>query len=469
MDPRGEDAMNGRHGRTMLVLAMLAAGCRQATPVATEKEIPATEEETLATEGEILAYKPVQETGFIFDWLLSFKHTYPHVYVGASMEYDALQDIGGEKDIRPVAGMTAGTGRPWAEFHGEQRGWRGVVEFPAAAMTITYAFAYIHCEEELRDLTLLTGSDDALLVLLNGEQVQKVQIQRGYNNDQDRMDGVVLKKGWNTLLCKVDDYMGGHGLAVRFKTKDGEPLTDYVISMTPPAAGGGEPKFVDGKTYEAEADKMLKTAMQIATEKGDHAAAAVACEEVVERYSKSEAAAQALYRAGSYLEKLDRADEALVRYKRLIGRYPFAKWAEDGLLAEAELLEGRGDAAGASSALRRLLADYGSSSLVAEAMLKLAGHEAATGDFDASDPILKDVRERFKSTVESVQALEMLADNLQARKDGKAAKGLWKQVMAEAKGLSEGKYVWYVNVQVMLQDISGRCRDKIAGKAPEAR
>ena len=44
---------------------------------------------------QVLYYTPPAE-GFVWDWLLSFRHTYPYSYVGASMEYDGLATLGGE-------------------------------------------------------------------------------------------------------------------------------------------------------------------------------------------------------------------------------------------------------------------------------------------------------------------------------------------------------------------------------------
>ena len=413
---------------------------------------------------DVLYYTPTDE-GFIMDWLVSTRHPFPYFYLGATMNYDALASLGGEKSVEPVAGMQAATGNPWVERHFRSKGWaRGVFEFRPASMYMTYTFIYIYCEKELRDLVLLTGSDDALLVLLDGEQVQKVQMQRGYNTDQDRVAGITLKKGWSKLLCKIDDYMGGHGLVVRFKTKEAEPVTDLKICLARPPEGA-EPNFVDGVTYEADAAKLLKDAIRFSAEEGNLVKAEAACRNVVEQYPKSSAAAEAFYHAGSFLLQLGKPDEALKTFDGLLAQYPYAKWAEDALVAEAQTFRSKkNDSAAAAKALEELLAQFPSSSLVPEAMLELAALKVAKGDLAEADHLLKEVRDRFPNTVEWVKALEALGDNQHARKNAGKARELWRRVIEEADQLSDGKYVWYVNVQAVLKGIADRARRKAEGK-----
>jgi len=412
---------------------------------------------------DVLYYTPTEE-GFIMDWLVSVLHPFPYCYIGATMNYDALASIGGEANVVPVAGMQAAMGNPWLERHFQSKGWaRGVFEFRPASMYMTYTFIHLYCEQEKKDLVLLTGSDDALLVLLNGKQVQKVQMQRGYNTDQDRVAGITLNKGWNRLMCKIDDYMGGHGLVVRFKTKDAEPVTDLKICLSKPAEGV-KPNFVDGTVYEAAAAKLLKEAMRFSAEEGNFGKAGTLCREIVAQYPKSSAAAEALYQAGDLLLKQQKPDEALKTLDELLAGYPYAKWSEDALVAKAQTFRSQQKPAESEKALEALLEQFPSSSLVPEAMLELAGLKAARGDLDESDVILSEVRQRYANTVEWVKALDALADNQSARKNLNKARELWRQVMEEAKTLSEGKYVWYVNVQTLLQKLSDQARAKISGE-----
>ena len=212
-------------------------------------------------------------------------------------------------------------------------GWTGaIIEFPPCGMHMTYAATYLVCDREYRDLSLRTGSDDGLLVVLNGQVVQKVQMQRGYNIEQDRMDGLTLKKGWNTLLCKVDDYMGGHGLCVHFKTADGKPFTGYKVVLVPQPPADVQIELLDGKKYEAEAAQLLKQAVGQKTMKQRCAPALATVREVVRNYPASKAAGEAMFLSAKILQEQGKPDEAIQALDGLLKDYPFAKWAEDSFV-----------------------------------------------------------------------------------------------------------------------------------------
>lgn len=413
---------------------------------------------------DVIYYTPTDEGGFILDWLVSRLHIFDYAYLGGTTLYDALKSEGGEKNIEPRAGMKAAKGLPWQECHYKIAGSaRGAFEFPPASMTLTYAFIYVYADEEMKDLLLCTGSDDALLVLLNGEKVQQIQMQRGYAVDQDTASGITLRKGWNRLLCKIDDYGGGHGLCVRFKTADSKPVTDLKICLSRPA-DNVEINFIPGVTYEAEAAHLLREAMKINAEQGDAAGAEKMCRQVVAKYPKSNAAPEALYQAARFLIQLNKPDDALKTFDELSTRYPYAKWVEDALIGRANIYKAKGDLDAARKVFELLIVNHEGSNLIPDAMIDLARIQAQKGDPDGSDSTLNEVRRKLPDTVQSVQALELLGDNRKARNQPNEAKALWKQAIDEAKALSEGKYIWYVNVQAVLQSISDSSRAKIEGK-----
>jgi len=318
---------------------------------------------------------------------------------------------------------------------------------------MTYAATYLVCDHDVTNISLRTGSDDGLLAILNGAVVQKVQMQRGYNVDQDRADGLALHKGWNTLLCKVDDYGGGHGLCVRFKTAAGKPVTDYNVVLVPEPPPGVTVEFVDGKKYEAAATQLLKQAITQKTVNNDTAAALTTARAVVEKFPASKVAAEALYVSAGILRNQGKAAESLQAFDAVLKEYPFSKWAEDSLLAK-----------GTETALEQILKQYSNSALVPEAMLRLAGIKGGAQLFVAGNAILEELRNRFPQTLESVTALDKLADNKAATGDRAGAMKLWQQVIEEATALSAGKYVWYVNVQSALKQIADGARTKKEGK-----
>jgi alpha-glucosidase len=104
--------------------------------------------------------------------------------------------------------------------------------------TVAYAFTYLHAPEDM-DATLALGTDDGVLVLLNGKEVWRVDEGRAYLSKQDRVP-VQLKKGVNTLLLKIKQGGGDWGFCVHVEDAKGKPLTQVRPSlsaapMPPPA------------------------------------------------------------------------------------------------------------------------------------------------------------------------------------------------------------------------------------------
>jgi hypothetical protein len=91
-----------------------------------------------------------------------------------------------------------------------------------AQNSVVYAVAAFDLSREVKDATLLFGSDDAAKVWLNGQLVHTVNRVRGVGIDDDIIQGLTLKPGRNVLVAKVAQGIGGWGLTARFETKDGK-------------------------------------------------------------------------------------------------------------------------------------------------------------------------------------------------------------------------------------------------------
>jgi alpha-mannosidase len=85
--------------------------------------------------------------------------------------------------------------------------------FPIIASCAAYAFTYVHC---LRAGTvqLLLGSDDGILVRVNGRQAWRLHTQRSCVLDQDVVD-IQLAAGWNRLLFKISQLGGAWNFCAR--------------------------------------------------------------------------------------------------------------------------------------------------------------------------------------------------------------------------------------------------------------
>jgi len=95
---------------------------------------------------------------------------------------------------------------------------------------VAYALTYLHAPEDM-DATLALGTDDGVLVLLNGKEVHRVDEGRAYMSKQDRVP-VRLKKGVNTLLLKIKQGGGDWGFCVHVEDDKGRPLTQVRPSLS---------------------------------------------------------------------------------------------------------------------------------------------------------------------------------------------------------------------------------------------
>ncbi|MBN1916894.1 MAG: hypothetical protein JW889_03205 [Verrucomicrobia bacterium] len=118
----------------------------------------------------------------------------------------------------------------------ERAAQEGIVDFGRAFDPNTCGVAYAHVyvkAERTEEVVLWLGSDDGVKVYLNGLLVHRNRIDRGVVKDQDRVP-VLLKRGWNRLLIKVDQGEGGWGFSARFSTTDGQAVAGLMTALELP-------------------------------------------------------------------------------------------------------------------------------------------------------------------------------------------------------------------------------------------
>lgn len=82
---------------------------------------------------------------------------------------------------------------------------------------IAYAAAIVDSPKAVRNATLYLGSDDGVLVTVNGAEVWRNPAIRGVGIDSDIVPHIALKQGRNVIVFKVGQGMGGWGLAARLE------------------------------------------------------------------------------------------------------------------------------------------------------------------------------------------------------------------------------------------------------------
>ncbi len=175
-------------------------------------------------------HHPAVEKGFIVDWLVCgpFPKIGPHPSGRDSFYIDFLKDAGGESNIEPREGLfhpssCVNSGRvQWRRYTAEPNGFvnfvkvfgEPFVEFWRLKGGVAYAFTTIKCDEPKRAVFLL-GSEDSVMVWLNGELVHHNKIGRSPRPGQD-MFTADLKGGLNKILVKVARYGGGWGFYLQY-------------------------------------------------------------------------------------------------------------------------------------------------------------------------------------------------------------------------------------------------------------
>ncbi|MCC7147101.1 MAG: hypothetical protein IT443_11705 [Phycisphaeraceae bacterium] len=133
----------------------------------------------------------------------------------------------GEAELDGTQG--APEGMKWEEKLFKASAQAGQVDLEGHYGTMDYATAYavgyLYCEEAMEGVKIYTGSDDYIKVWLNGKLVQSYNTKRrGSDWDQDEAVDLKLEKGYNRVVVKVVDVVGGWDFYFRVADKDDNPI-----------------------------------------------------------------------------------------------------------------------------------------------------------------------------------------------------------------------------------------------------
>lgn len=172
--------------------------------------------------------------------------SYPWMVIGPFENQDRngfRSQIGPEKDIlagNEVKEIYTGKGGEsvyWRPIKSTSSGGSpGVVDLAGLFGDVDHAVAlarsFVH-SSAARPARLNLGSDDGLKVYVNGKQVFSIAAQRGLTPDQDHAS-IELEKGWNEILVKCDDLIGGWGYQLHVVSRRGGPVWDLRFSAARP-------------------------------------------------------------------------------------------------------------------------------------------------------------------------------------------------------------------------------------------
>jgi len=105
---------------------------------------------------------------------------------------------------------------------GYEAGMINLQKFFGTEQCIAYLKTNVWSQKSQKVLFEL-GSDDGIKVWLNGKRIHKKNIMRGHTQAEDIVE-VYFKKGWNSVLMKITQGIGGWGASLVITDPEGEPI-----------------------------------------------------------------------------------------------------------------------------------------------------------------------------------------------------------------------------------------------------
>jgi hypothetical protein len=96
---------------------------------------------------------------------------------------------------------------------------------------VAYSVTWLHAPRDM-DAQLAIGSDDGVVAWLNGEEVHRNDVGRGYTPKQDNVP-IRLKEGSNQLLLKISQGSGMWSFGAHVESTEGEPLPEVSVQLSP--------------------------------------------------------------------------------------------------------------------------------------------------------------------------------------------------------------------------------------------
>ena len=198
-----------------------------------------------AVEDQILAPnrlgKPLQEPPYLLPpdvylrtWMLLAPMPFEREQYAGEEHQAVIDDAGfvegGEADLVAGEPGTDAFGLTWRPFM-PPAGCRFpqtidlVSVYGRADYAVGYAIAHVYSDLDLAGYTLYMGGDDYLKVWLNGQLIHTwAERSRSIIQDDDQIDGICLRKGWNKLVVKCVNLKGTWGFIARIADEQDRPL-----------------------------------------------------------------------------------------------------------------------------------------------------------------------------------------------------------------------------------------------------
>jgi hypothetical protein len=173
--------------------------------------------------------------GFITSWLIKGSFTASE---GILRTQDFLVPDGGELKnykIDELANKISNDGKydnnnsKWYSLYSNSYSIDFQSRFKINNKTVAYALCFIESDID-RNIIMKLGSDDGVMVFLNGKKIHDNSIYRSLSIDEDVISAKVAP-GLNPLLVKVDQGTGGWEFCLRIINEDGTPANKLKIKL----------------------------------------------------------------------------------------------------------------------------------------------------------------------------------------------------------------------------------------------
>ncbi len=95
-----------------------------------------------------------------------------------------------------------------------------------------WALTIVNCPEEMRDVRLAIGSNDASVWWVNGQEVVAIYGDRQTVIDDGVSKKLTLKKGLNVIRCAVHNQGGATDFCARFLDGQDKPIKNLSLSLS---------------------------------------------------------------------------------------------------------------------------------------------------------------------------------------------------------------------------------------------
>jgi hypothetical protein len=188
--------------------------------------------------------------GFIRYWLVLAPLPAENPKGGAA---EVMADrLRGESNLRPKAEERVaykGKDFTWKRYKTPEFfiDFKKFVEGQPSDNVLAYALAYVYCDEAMRDLKVLAGSNDQCRVYVNGVSVLQHEKGRTLERDQSIANGIVLRKGENVVVSRWPTKGRLAGLPA-LHGQERQPIRHLQVSSTPSNDRAG-PQILDGRFH----------------------------------------------------------------------------------------------------------------------------------------------------------------------------------------------------------------------------